>query len=77
MTEVAATSEMLHTHATPIYTDARTRKKRHPYATRILASAWLRVIWARWRDGACYAPGIHQTNGRSTQPTTPSWRHRG
>ncbi|MET8747882.1 hypothetical protein [Streptomyces sp. NPDC004728] len=39
--------------------DARARKKRHPHATRILARAWLRVIWACWRDGACYDPGIH------------------
>ncbi|MFF1649651.1 transposase [Streptomyces sp. NPDC058240] len=50
--------------AAKIYTDARARKKRHPHATRILARAWLRVIWACWRDGACYDPGIHQTNGK-------------
>ncbi|WP_018382399.1 transposase [Wenjunlia vitaminophila] len=26
------------------------------YAARILARAWLRVMWACWRDGTCYDP---------------------
>ncbi|MER6169629.1 IS110 family transposase [Streptomyces violaceorubidus] len=55
--------------AAKIYRDARARKKRHPHATRILARAWLRVMWACWRDGTCYDPVVHQTNGKST-PTT-------
>jgi hypothetical protein len=48
--------------AANIYTDAQARKKRHPRAVRILARAWLRVIWARCRDGACHASAIHQAN---------------
>lgn len=60
------------TWAAKIYTDARARKKRHPHATRILARAWLRVIWACWRDGACYDPDIHQANGKiNTASDTP------
>ncbi|WP_031488163.1 IS110 family transposase [Streptomyces bicolor] len=51
--------------AAKIYTDARARKKRHPHAVRILARAWLRVIWACWRDGTCYDPTIHQTNSKT------------
>lgn len=50
--------------AAKIYRDARARKKRHPHATRILARAWLRVMWACWRDGTCYDPAIHQANAK-------------
>lgn len=47
--------------AAKIYNDARARGKRHPHAVRILARAWLRVIWACWRDKTCYDPAAHQT----------------
>ncbi|MGW2541560.1 IS110 family transposase [Kitasatospora sp. NPDC001574] len=50
--------------AAKIYTDARARQKRHPHAVRILARAWLRVIWACWRDGTPYDPVTHQTNNK-------------
>ncbi|WP_053725857.1 IS110 family transposase [Streptomyces sp. WM6378] len=57
--------------AAKIYNDARARKKRHPHAIRILARAWLRVMWACWRDGACYDPAIHRTNGKINTPADP------
>jgi transposase len=58
--------------AAKIYNDARARQKRHPHAIRILARAWLRVMWACWRDGACYDPAIHQANGKiNTAADTP------
>jgi transposase len=47
--------------AATIYNHARTRGKRHPHAVRILARAWLRIIWACWRDKTCYDPAIHHT----------------
>jgi hypothetical protein len=47
--------------AARIYNQARARGKRHPHAIRILARAWLRVIWACWRTQTCYDPAIHQT----------------
>lgn len=47
--------------AATIYNDARARGKRHPHAVRILARAWLRIIWACWRDKTCYDPAIHHT----------------
>ena len=50
--------------AAKIYDDARRRQKRHPHATRILARAWLRVMWACWRDGTCYDPATHQANSK-------------
>jgi transposase len=57
--------------ASKIYTDARARQKRHPHAVRILARAWLRVIWACWRDGTPYDPATHQTNNKiKTTPET-------
>ena len=48
--------------AAKIYNDARARKKRHPHAVRILARAWLRVMWACWRDGTCYDPATRKIN---------------
>ncbi|MFF3742463.1 hypothetical protein ACWDFH_20980, partial [Streptomyces kronopolitis] len=50
--------------AAKIYNDARARQKRHPHAIRILARAWLRAMWACWRDGTCYDPVIHQANSK-------------
>ncbi len=50
-------------HASPwaakIYADAITRGKRHPHAVRILARAWVRVIWRCWQDGVAYNPQLH------------------
>jgi transposase len=50
-------------HASPwaaaIYNDARAAGKDHPHATRILARAWIRVIWKCWQDGAPYDPARH------------------
>jgi transposase len=51
-------------HASPwaarIYHDAITRGKDHPHAVRILARAWLYVIWHCWHDGAAYDPARHR-----------------
>ena len=50
-------------HASPwaakVYNDAIARGKRHPHAVRILARAWLRVIWRCWQDGVAYDPNQH------------------
>ncbi|MFJ7267381.1 IS110 family transposase, partial [Streptomyces sp. NPDC099050] len=55
--------------AAKIYNDARAAKKRHPHAIRILARAWLRVMWACWRTGTCYDPVTHQGNNKVNKPT--------
>jgi hypothetical protein len=51
-------------HASPwaarLYAQARRRGKRHPHAIRILARAWLRVIWACWHHGKVYNPAHHR-----------------
>jgi len=45
-------------HASPwaarLYEGAIARGKRHPHAVRILARAWVRVIWRMWQDGKPY-----------------------
>jgi transposase len=50
-------------HASPwaanIYNQAIARGKRHPHAVRILARAWVRVIWRCWQDNAAYNPQLH------------------
>lgn len=45
--------------ARDIYDRARARGCRHPHAVRILARAWVRVIWRCWIDGAPYEPTSH------------------
>lgn len=47
--------------AATIYDQARATGKRHAHAVRILARAWLRVIYACWRDSVCYDPTHHTT----------------
>lgn len=54
------------TWATEIYTRARQRGKRHPHAVRILARAWLRVIWACWSTSTPYDPALHAATTKST-----------
>jgi transposase len=46
--------------AADIYDRARRRGKRHPHAVRILARAWVYVIWRCWQDGVPYDPARHQ-----------------
>ncbi len=50
-------------HASPwaakIYNDAIAGGKDHPHAIRILARAWIRVIYRCWLDGAPYDPALH------------------
>ena len=51
-------------HASPwaanIYQAAIARGKRHPHAVRILARAWIRVIWRCWHNHAAYDPQLHR-----------------
>jgi transposase len=45
--------------ARSIYQAARARGCDHTHAIRILARAWLRVIWRAWTDRKPYDPSIH------------------
>lgn len=42
-----------------IYVAARARGCDHPHAIRILARAWLRVLWRAWTDHKSYDPALH------------------
>jgi len=42
------------------YARARARGHNHPHAVRILARAWLRIIWRCWTDHTPYDPDRHQ-----------------
>lgn len=50
-------------HASPwaarLYAEARARGKRHPHAVRIVARAWMRVMWACWHNDTPYDPLRH------------------
>lgn len=51
-------------HANPwaaeLYNRARARNHDHPHAVRILARAWVDIIWRCWQDGLAYDPDQHR-----------------
>jgi transposase len=51
-------------HANPwaadLYNRARARGKDHPHAVRILARAWLYIIWHCWQNNTAYDPAHHR-----------------
>lgn len=57
--DFAGDSRRANPWAAKIYNDAIARGKDHPHATRILARAWLGVIWRCWQDETAYAPDQH------------------
>jgi transposase len=66
--DFAGDSRRANPWAAKIYNDAIARGKDHPHATRILARAWLGVIWRCWQDETTYDPNRHNalqtlTNG--------------
>ena len=61
-------------HASPwaakIYNDARASGKDHPHAVRVLARAWIRVIYRCWLDGVPYDPATHGAAAALARQTT-------
>lgn len=55
-------------HASPwaaqVYAAALDRGADHPHAVRILARAWIRVIFRCWQDGVAYDPARHGAASR-------------
>jgi transposase len=47
------------TWAAAIYGKARQRGCKHAHAVRILARAWVRVLWRAWQDRKLYNPAAH------------------
>ncbi len=64
LTTWAGNSRFSSPWAKDIYTRARQRGCDHPHAVRILARAWVRVLWRCWRDGTTYDPSRHGAAAR-------------
>lgn len=60
VTCLADNSRHASTWAASIYDKARGRGCDHPHAVRILARAWLRVIWRAWKDHQPYDVERHE-----------------
>ncbi|UBU11568.1 hypothetical protein [Nonomuraea gerenzanensis] len=69
MTTFAGNSRRSSPWAAKIYTDARSNGKDHAHAIRILACAWIHVIWRCWLDGVPYDAAKH---GAAAAPTALS-----
>ncbi|MFI6028033.1 IS110 family RNA-guided transposase [Amycolatopsis magusensis] len=64
--------------AAGIYNRARASGKDHPHATRILARAWIRVMWRCWQNGTPYDPTLHGGAQQTTkQELAARFRPRG
>ena len=50
--------------AAAIYSHARQRGCKHPHAVRILARAWVRVLWRAWHNKTTYNPKQHASAAR-------------
>jgi transposase len=64
--DFAADSRFDNEWAADLYGRAIARGKRHPHAVRILARAWVYVIWRCWQDRVPYDPERHQALQRVT-----------
>jgi transposase len=60
--------------AAKVYADAVARGHDHPHAIRILARAWIRVIWRCWLDQVPYDPAKHASAKRLTESAASSAR---
>jgi hypothetical protein len=56
------------------YNQARARGHHHQHAVRVLARAWIYVIWRCWQDRAPYDPAAHRAlqRLRNSTATTPT-----
>lgn len=68
LTTWADNSRHAHPWAQHVYRKARSRGCDHPHAVRILARAWVRVLWRCWHDQTPYDPTRH---GRALPFLTP------
>jgi transposase len=59
VTDFAGDSRRANPWADHLYRQAIARGHDHAHATRILARAWLHVIWRCWQDGTAYDPTRH------------------
>jgi transposase len=69
ITAFAHNSRMQSRWAQGLYRDACARGKRNPHANRIVARAWIRVIWACWHTNTLYDPLKHTAEQRAATLT--------
>ena len=62
ITCLADNSRHANAWAAHVYAKAKSRGCDHPHAIRILARAWLRVIWRAWTDRKTYDPTQHRAS---------------
>jgi transposase len=67
--DFAADSRHTNPWAAHLYNQARARGHRHPHAVRILARAWLQVIWKLWTTSTPYQPDRHNALQQLLTPT--------
>ncbi|HET6625059.1 MAG TPA: IS110 family transposase [Nocardioidaceae bacterium] len=60
VTDFAADTRLVNPWAADLYDRSRDRGHDHAHAVRILARAWLHVIWHCWQDGVSYDPAQHR-----------------
>lgn len=60
LTCLADNSRHANAWAAHVYAQAKARGCDHPHAVRILARAWVRVIWRAWHDRKPYDPSSHR-----------------
>jgi transposase len=58
--DFAEDSRFANAWAAKVYGDAIARHKTHPHAGRILARAWVYVLWRCWQDRVPYDPARHR-----------------
>jgi transposase len=68
--DFAADSRRASPRAQAISHRHRRAGKTHQHATRILARAWLRIIWRCWQDHTPYNPALHGTAKHQRLPLT-------
>lgn len=72
LTCFADNSRHLSPWAQQVYARARGRGCDHPHATRILARAWVRILWRCWHQTAPYDPAHHGAAQPFIHPPSPS-----
>jgi transposase len=65
VTDFAADTRLANPWAADLYARARARGHDHPHAVRILARAWLHIIWHCWHDNLAYDPTKHRALQRT------------
>jgi transposase len=72
VTDFAGDSRHANPWAKDLYQRARDRGHDHPHAVRILARAWLNIIWHCWQAGEAYDPDRHNALQRILNQDQPA-----